>query len=437
MASPTIRSPRVRVAPAYETTKRVSRRPQHRFNLKVKPYQLQPFMIAPVLPGESLKSLLIQSQCWSDPLAAGVMKNIGWWNEYYFFYVKHRDLTGFEQATDGLGKDLMDMIVTGESISGAQDADGNTNTYCPPKGVDFVLDATKRIAEEYFRDEGEAWNVATIDGLPQVKIYGRGQSDWAEKLTLESDYEDRTVDIPDTVGELNDAYTEWAALRDAGMVDMDYEDWMRTYGAGAELPNIDRTEYHIPEDLFHHREFQMPTNTVEPTTGAPSTAVGWRVAARSPKMFFFKEPGWIIGLTVKRPKVYYRYQKGCVASMMQTRESWLPAVLNHHLDLGHLQIPEDAGPLADSVGAETHYWIDLRDLLNYGDQFVNWAAADAVPFVDLPSTTGTRRYVSAGDVMQFFTDTTNGRFLEDGIVSLAISGRQQNPNKNLVLGAMT
>lgn len=437
MVTPTVRSPRVRVAPAYETTKRVSRRPQHRFNIKTKPYQLQPFMIAPVLPGESLKSLMIQSQCWSDPLAAGVMRNIGWWKEYYFFYVKHRDLAGFETATDGLGKDLMDMIVSGESIAAHQDADGNVQTYCPPKGVDFVLEATKRIAEEYFRDEGEAWNVATVDGLPQVKIFGRGQSDWAEKLTLESAYEDRTVDVPETVGELNDAFTEWAALRDADLIDMDYEDWMRTYGAGAELPNVDRTEYHIPEDLFHHRAFQMPTNTVEPTTGIPATAVGWRVAARSPKMFFFKEPGWILGLTVARPKVYYRYQQGALAAMMQNRDAWLPAVLNHHLDLGHMLIAEDAGPLANGIGEETGYWVDLRDLLNYGDQFVNYAPSDAVPFVDLPGTDGSRRYASSGDIASFFAAPETGRFLEDGIVSLHIAGRQQNPNKNLVLGSMT
>ena len=78
-----------------------------------------------------------------------------------------------------------------------------------------------------------------------------------------------------------------------------------------------------------------------------------------------------------------------------------------------------------------------RDLLNYGDHFINYAIVDAPPFVDLPTTAGQRRYASAGDVMQFFSDTANGRFLEDGVVSLHIAGRQQNPNKNLVLGAMT
>lgn len=434
MASPTYRSPRVGIAPAYQATKRTQRRPQVRFNLKTKPYQIQPFMCHPVLPGESLKAVMLQQQCWSDPLAAGVMKNIGWWQEYFVFYVRHRDLLGFEQAADGIGKDLIDMFVSGESIAPHQDADGNAWTYCPPGGVDFCLEATKRIVEEYFRDEGEAWNVAAIDGVPLAKIYGRGQSDAFERLTMETAYEDRTVDTPEKIDDLMDAFAEWQAMYDAGLMDMDYEDWMRTYGAQAALPNQDRPEHHIPENLCYWRDFQMPTNTVEPTTGVPATAVGWRKAYRSAKPFFFAEPGWIVGLTVNRPKVYLRYQLGSVASMMQTRESWLPAVTSHHLDASHLQIPEGTGPLKDLVGAETHYWVDLKDLLNNGEQFLNWAPADAPPFVDLPAPTGQRRYASGADAMQFFTDTVNGRFLTDGVCSLSILGRQTQAGKNLVLG---
>jgi len=437
MVSPTIRSPRVGVAPEYQRRGRVSRRPQHRFNLKTKPYGLYPFMIAPVLPGESLKSLMLQTQCWSDPLASGVMKNIGWWSEYYFFYVKHRDLMGFEQAVDGLGKDLIDMFVSNESLSPHYDADGNQITYCPPNGVDFTLEGLKRVTEEYFRDQGEAWNNFTVDGVPQVKIYGRGSSDAFEKLTLEGSYQDREVDVPGKIDDLMDAYTEWQAMYDAGLMDMDYEDWMRTYGSSSVLPNVDRVDHHIPENLCHWREFQMPTNTVEPTTGVPATAVGWRVAKQHRKAAFFAEPGWIMGFTCVRPKVYLKLT-GSLASMMRTRDSWLPAVLAQHLDASHLNIPEASGPLSHlTLGTPNSYWVDLKDLLNHGDQFINWAttATDAPPFVDLPTTAGQRRYVSSGDIMQAFADTVNVRFLQDGVVSLSILGRQQNPTKNLVLGS--
>lgn len=440
MASPTFRSPRVGVAPAYASRSRSSRRPQHRFNIKFQPWQLQPIMMAPVLPGESLKNLMVQSQTWSTPLKANTLKNIGWWCEYFFFYVKHRDLTGYEQAVDGLGKDLIDMFVSGESLAAHQDADGNAVTYCPPGGIDFLLEATKRIAEEYFRDEGETWDASTINGLPAVKIFGRGASDGFEKLTLLSDYEDRRVDLDVdgdghiTVDELNRAYLEWAAMHDAGMIDMDYEDWMRTYGSQSTIPNVDRVDRHRPEDMAHFRDFTYATNTVEPTTGVPATAVGWRTAKRNDKAFFFKEPGWIVGYTCVRPKVYLQNQQGMIAAMMQTRESWLPAILNDELDVSHLEVAAATGPLKD-LFAE-NYFLDLRDLLNYGDQFVNYAPADAAPFVGLPTAAGSRRYPQAGDAAAFF-ETIEGvvsNFEADGVVSLSILGRQQERTKNLVLG---
>jgi len=441
MVSPTVRSPRVGVAAAYQRTARSTRRPQHRFNLKMKPFQLQPFMIAPVLPGETLQSIMLQAQCWSDPLGSGIMKNIGWWKEYYFFHVKHRDLPGWEVATDGLGKDLIDMMVNNESLSGHAEGANVPWTYTPKGGVDYVKNALYRIVEEFFRDEGETAESQAIDSVPITQIYGRGQDDWSMRLTLEGDYEDRRVslDVDNdgdiTMDEIDRAWQEWAAMRDSGLTDMDYEDWMRTYGVTSTLPNVDRVDHHRPELLAHHREFSYATNTVEPSTGVPATAVGWRSAKQFRKSWLFAEPGWIIGVTVQRPKVYLEAQEGNVASMMQTRNSWLPAVLNDQLDVSHLLIAEGSGPLATlSDTANKDYWIDLRDLLNNGDQFINFAPSNAPPFVTLPSTTGQRRYASNADAMSFFSDTTNGRFLEDGVVSLAIKGRQQPRTENLVLG---
>lgn len=439
MVSPTIRSPRVGVAPAYQATGRKARRPQHRFNLINKPYQIQPFCIAPVIPGESLKSAMLQAQLWSDPLASG-MKNIGWWNEYWLFYVKHRDLLGFETATDGLGKDLIDMFVTNESIAGHQDADGAVDTYCPPKGVDFTRECLRRIVEEYFRDEGETFGGFTIDNLPIAQIYGKGQSDWSEKLTLAADYEDRRTDVDIDgdgtiyMNELELAWQEWAAMREAGLIEMDYDDWMRTYGSQSTIPNTDRVDHHRPELLAHSREFSYPTNTVEPTTGAPSTAIGFRTGKRLGKAFFFPEPGWIIGLTCIRPKVYLGNQQGSVVSMMQTRDSWLPAILNNQMSVSHLLIAADAGPLEAIM--TTGYYVDLRDLLNYGDQFVNYTIPSTPPvgFVELPLSTGARRYPANTEVMAMFSNTTTGRIRQDGVLSLMIMGRQQERTRNLVLG---
>ena len=67
---------------------RVQRHPKHTFHLFTRPYQIQPFLIAPVLAGETMKNLLLQARVVTDPVQNRL---IGWWQEYYFFYVKARD----------------------------------------------------------------------------------------------------------------------------------------------------------------------------------------------------------------------------------------------------------------------------------------------------------------------------------------------------------
>jgi len=439
MASPTIRSPQVAIAPAYARTERTTRRPNNPFNVRTKPFQIQPVMMHPVLPGETLKSMLIQAQVWTDPLSA-LMKNTGWWLEYNCFFVKHRDLTGFEVATDGLGKDLIDMFVSNESLASHQDADGNAWTYCPPGGVDFLASAMTRIVDEYFRDEGETAASQAIDGVPICKIYGRGRSDAFDKLTLATAYADNRepldADANGTIyvgDEMNRAFQEWAAASDAGLIDMTYEDWMKTYGGGAPNVDPDRVDYHRPEDLAYHRVFQYPTNTVEPTTGVPAVAVGWRVATPLRKSFRFDEPGWIIVTQTARPKVLLENQEGLVAAMMQTRDTWLPAVLNAESTAGHLLIDDATGPLKATMDANNvDYWVSIRDLLNYGEQFVNYTPSGP-GFMELPLATGVRRYAAATEIMEMFSDTANGRIRADGMISLQILGRQQQQTNNLTL----
>ena len=81
--------PKVRRASAYGVTRRIPRNPKHPFQLRTRPFQIQPFMLSPVLPGETLKNLVLQSRVVSKPL---VHPLVGWWCEYYFFYVKLRDI---------------------------------------------------------------------------------------------------------------------------------------------------------------------------------------------------------------------------------------------------------------------------------------------------------------------------------------------------------
>ena len=51
--------------------RRKARRPVHKHLVEYRPFQLQPFFIAPVLPGETLKELNAQCRVISDPLKGG------------------------------------------------------------------------------------------------------------------------------------------------------------------------------------------------------------------------------------------------------------------------------------------------------------------------------------------------------------------------------
>lgn len=437
-SSPTTRQPLVAMAPAYQRTARTSRKPQHPFNIVYKPFHIQPFLMAPVLPGETLKNMMVQAQCWSDPLEATTSKNLGWWNENFFFYVKHTDLTGYEVAESGLGYDLIGMFTSASSLAAYEEAAAVAYSYTPKGGIDFLTPAVKRIVEEYFRDDGEQWDKASDSGVPVAQIYGRGRSDAFEKLTIDANYGDLREAVPTYVSELDESFQEWAAQVDGGLIDMNYEDWMRTYGGRAPIPTVDKPEYHRPELIGYDRQFSYPTNTVDPSTGTPTTAIGWRTAFRVNKPVRFDAPGWIVGITLTRPKNYLLNQEGLVASMMKTRESWLPAVLNDDLDVSHLQITTATGPLATVSGAtgfNDDYWLDLRDLLNYGEQFVNYTPASGSPFITQPSAVGGTRYpyIGGGELTQWFANTTTGRMRADGLVSLNILGRQAPRYQDMVL----
>ncbi|MBW7909588.1 MAG: hypothetical protein H3C50_11855, partial [Kiritimatiellae bacterium] len=226
----------------------------------------------------------------------------------------------------------------------------------------------------------------------------------------------------------------WAAMRDAGLTEMDYQDFMKTYGSNVredeESPNL-----HRAEDLWSIREFTYPSNTVEGTTGVPAVATGWRVQKSGGKRVFCDEPGFIFGVTYARPKVYMKNLRGSLAGAMADIKSWLPAMLHDQVDLGHVKFAHQEGPMPAGFTGDDDYWLDLRDLFLYGDQFVNHDGTNG-PFVNLPAADATRRYVAQGELRSFFATSfsENGVFETDGIASLAIKGRQKNTTSGLVLG---
>lgn len=435
-----IRDPRVSIAAAYQATRRRTRRPQHKFSLKNLPYQLQPFLVAPVLPGETLTNILLQSRVVSDPLDPR-MKLIGWWKEYFFFYFKHRDVRSADRTTmENI------LLVPGTSVAPLQSA-AQPWYYHNGNGVSWAAHMLTVITEEYFRDEGELFSqpylVPAATGLPIAKIIGKGQNDAIDKLTLDAAYQNKGISVDPggtgaaTVEDLNYAFMQWSALKDAGLMAMDYQDFMATYGSEVRQAEAS-IDLHRPELIRHIREWAYPSNTVEATTGVPSTAVTWSIADRSDKKVFCSEPGWIFGVTVARPKVYLGAQQSPMSNYQTDVRSWIPAVLQNQSDISHRQFTPSDGPFDDRFTGPSGYWVDFRDLFEYGDQFVNYVMTGIPGMLSLPTATGARRYASEAEIAAMFL-TLGGvgqdeMIKEDGVVSLSILSRQEAARNQLVLG---
>lgn len=390
---------------------RKPRNPRHPFSIRHKPYQLSPFCMMPVLPGETLKNLNWQARVVTDPVKA---KLVGWHLEYYWFYVKHRDLD--ESAT----LQLM-MTNPGQDITAIDDPTSDAKYYFggATGNINWLKLATKKVTEEFFREEGEAWTSNFIDGLPAVRIPQNGW--WDSFMTdtgVASDDVSITVGVDDvvTASEIDRAMQTYEMLRYQGLTTQTYEEWLMTYGVRAEETVINK-----PELLRFTKDWQYPTNTVEPTTGVPSSAVSWSIQERADKDRYFKEPGVVVGYTVCRPKVYLSNLRGSIAALMNDVYTWLPATISNPR-VGH-KLVDNANAL--TTGLTNDFWIDFADLLLYGDQFVNFALTETdFGAVALPTAAGNFKYPDQTMVDALFTSgVASGRFVrQDGVAQAMIMG---------------
>lgn len=409
------------------TTQRRPRRPRHTFNLKTKPYEIAPFMIAPVLPGETLSSLLMQSRVVTDPIQNSL---IGWHKEYYFFYVKHRALNVLWSDADALLLQTQ-MLDPSTSMTNLRAAANTTPYYTFKAGIDYVLACTHAVIKEFFRDEDEAVNVASIENYFAAQM---DQENWAHSMKEESATGDDT-DLPgqdqleetDVIETETGQYAQWEIMRDAGLTDATYEDFLRSYGVSipkSEDQGGTQDEKHKPELIRFIREWSYPSNTVNPADGTVASAVSWSIAERADKKRFFKEPGFIFGVTVTRPKVYMGLQKGAAVGMLDSAYGWLPALLSGH---PWTSVTEELDSATDGIlqGGDEDYWVDLRDLFLYGDQFVNhtFSAAANHGLAHPVAATLQRKYPTDAMVESLFKTATTEYVREDGVVHLNILSR--------------
>lgn len=402
---------------------RVARRPNHYFQVEHRPYEIQPFFLAPVIPGETLESALLQVRAVSDPIKNPL---IGGWLEHYVFYVKLTDLDDREYF-----KSL--MLSASATLASAAHYDGTGTAVAEYYkgaiiGYDYVKACLKRVTEMWFRDEDETWNSPSLSNNCPVAKATVNES-WMQSLSLDGTEETPNPLQGPTDPVWDDYLEQWQKMRELRLTDLTWEDWLASYG----IRGADVEKPYKPELLRYSRAWTYPANTVDATTGVPSSAYSWSVTESVKKARFFKEPGFVFGVTVMRPKVYFGKQKNFAAMMLSDAYSWLPAVLRENPETSLRKFTSTQGPLAGNV-ATNSYWVDVRDLLLYGDQFVNFALTEVDNnLVALPGsalTKATMRYPSTADIEGLFTSsaasgTKAGRTVrQDGVIALNIKGRQ-------------
>lgn len=406
------------VDPAAKTGRK-ARKPQHTFQVQHKPFVIVPTMIAPVLPGETLKNALMQARAIGPNMKNQVL---GAWLEHHLFYVKLRDLSGWNVA-NGYRAMLMD-----QSINVATQGTADQATYRYAGAVDYVRQALTAVVDEFFRDEDEVWNTAgtTLGGEPMAQIIHGSVLDSALPLSKvgtpdAGDYlpgdkpenEDLSLS-PD----FDPHYAAWFAMFSKGYIDLDYDDYLKAYGIKS--PEIEREEESSkPEHLRAHREWTYPSNTVD-GTGNVSTVHSWSPQIRADKARYFKEPGFIFAVTLMRPKVYLSKLGGAAVGMMSNALQWLPKALLQDEFTALKQFAAGAGPAA----AQTEgYWLDIRDLFEYGDQLTNCnlSATDA-GLVALPTPAMQRRYVAQADIDAMVKTVGQDLCRQDGVWNLTILG---------------
>jgi len=419
-------------------SRRRTRSPSHQFYVKNRPWQIQPFMIAPVLPGETLKNAVFQSRVVTDPIKNPL---IGWWSEHYIFYVKLRDLYSRDLMRDMLLSPGADL----SSLDGSTDVKyyhGNSASTC----INWPLLCTTRIVDEYFRNEGEVAGDYTIDGLFASSVNIQNALDSA-MLSLDTDTSVDQNLVSTSAGQGDGTTAVWTSEIRKAMesylfslqnktTDMTFEDWCRQFGV-----KMPEEELLRPELVRYSRDWSYPSNTIDPADGSPVSAVSWSIAGRADKDRYFREPGFLVGLTCTRPKVYFNAMRSHMTMLMRDAYSWLPAPLAQDPLTSFVKVPSGEYPLSDSSSA---YTLDIKDLLLYGDQFVNVSLAatvdsvsDTLNNVGLPNAGLTNvRYPSLTDAELLFVDDAAPGTLQyvkqDGICTLHILGRQVDTSPNSV-----
>lgn len=391
---------------------RKPREPKERFALEIKPWSIEPAFIHPVLAGETLTNAMLMSRVVTDPVKSPIA---GWWVEYYLHYVKHTQLADWT-------KDLhLDPAFDASTYRTAADA-----KYFHNGGINWTKMASDLVVEWYFRKEEEAVTIATVGGMPSA-IASMNEG-WWQSLRFEDAAADGADDelpgvnpvIPDNVpAGFGPAYSQWENMRALGLTnDATFEDYLRSQGV--RIPKNEDEELRKPELIRYHREFQYPSNTIDPATGIPTSAVSWSVAMRADKDRYFTEPGFIICHQIVRPKVFMGNLAGSITAFMDRPYDWMPAALRTE---SYASVKEyvqgQPGPFGIDMTGTDDLWYDMKDLFLYGSEYKKIVTAPHNA-IALPTADANHRYPTDAMAESLFVDNARFYVRADGICELTI-----------------
>lgn len=410
---------RINVTQPGQQLKRKTRTPNFPIGGRIAPYGLYPIWAHPVLPGETLQSAsqktILRSEAIKNPL-------MGAWHEQWLVYFKFSDLD----------RELGEMFIKDTiATTGFTASSDNTATFTHDGQIDWIGMCLRKLHESYFLHEGEtAREIHT--GIPQVKL---NNASWYQNMMFEP--ADQSVPTSDA-SDLYEHLQGWMMLQQMQMTDLTYEDYLETYGVKAS-----RGHDGEPEILRFGRSWTTPVNSIEPTTGAPSSAWLWNLDFKSEKPKRFQEPGFVVAFQTVRPKMRNANTLFSAVGNLWGFSDWFPSYNLEDPTAGVKEIAKN-DPVFEAAmtdaGTETLIY-DHRDLLSHGESFYN--ATD--PIWDYNESTGHSvktganaedvrgEYCTLADIKNIAaaeTPDTNGRIIAyDGIAMLRVSGHIEDTTR--------
>lgn len=412
---------RARTRPIATMAPRMARRmrkPTHNAYLHFLPHVLRPFVVTPVVPGDTLKNILFQARVLTTPVKNRL---VGWWLETYWFYVSHNHMRSTAFADTNIADHLLQMAIdlnydlTSNAGIGADAAPWNAVT----GDIPYFKAAYAAVVDEFFRGDNEnaAFPGTTLGGFSLVRLRMPG---WWDSIIPENTMDTALGGVADdpvgdtvagshnTVGEVARAIATYNNLLALGVTNLTYDDWLRSFGVRVAAPVEDR-----PELIRYTREWQYPatTVTVDSTAQRVSAVLSWSIQGRADKDRHFRQPGVIIGCVVARPKLYHDRQQLGVGLLKDTIQWQTPFMQQGLYDT----IRDGSGPLAGYVH-------DSRDLFHHGDQYVAADRGELPARVAFPAD-GKLDYPDATLIDGLFVDGADGYVMMDAAVKFNIASR--------------